>query len=50
MNLKEREQQIITWLNDYHFFRPHQTLNYLTPSEYCDTLNITILRRKVSTM
>jgi len=50
MNLKEREQQIITWLNDYHFFRPHQALNYLTPSEYCDTLNITILRRKVSTM
>ena len=34
MNLKEKEQQIITWLNDYHFFRPHQTLNYLTPNEF----------------
>lgn len=48
--LEEREQQVISWLNDYHFFRPHQALNYLTPSEYCDTLDITILRRQVSTM
>jgi transposase InsO family protein len=48
--LPEREQQIITWLNDYHFFRPHQALNYLTPSEYCATLGLTILRRQVSTM
>lgn len=50
MTIQEREQQIITWLNDYHFYRPHQALNYLTPAEYCDTLGITILRRKVSTM
>jgi putative transposase len=50
MTLKEREAQIIEWLNDYHFYRPHQSLNYLTPSEYCDTLDITILRRQVSTM
>ena len=50
MTLEEREQQVINWLNDYHFFRPHQALNYLTPSEYCDTLGLTILRRQVSTM
>lgn len=50
LTLNEREEQVITWLNDYHFYRPHQALNYLTPSEFCDTLNITILRRKVSTM
>jgi len=50
MTLEERGQQITEWLNDYHFFRPHQALNYLTPSEYCDTLNLTILRRQVSTM
>lgn len=50
MNIEERGKQITHWLNDYHFFRPHQALNYLTPSEYCDTLGITILRRKVSTM
>jgi len=50
MTLEERETQVIAWLNDYHFFRPHQALNYLTPAEFCDTLGITILRRKVSTM
>lgn len=48
--LKERDEQITAWLNDYHFYRPHQALNYLTPDEYCATLGITILRRKVSTM
>lgn len=50
MTLPEREASIVKWLNDYHFFRPHQALNYLTPAEYCDTLGITILRREVSTM
>ncbi len=50
MTLAEREKQIINWLNDYHYYRPHQALNYLTPSEYCDTLGLTIFRRKVSTM
>ncbi len=50
MTLEDREKQVITWLNDYHFFRPHQALNYLTPAEFCDTLGITILHRKVSTM
>ena len=50
MTLEDRERQVISWLNDYHFFRPHQALNYLTPAEFCDTLGITILRRKVSTM
>jgi len=48
--LEERAQQIALWLNDYHFYRPHQALNYLTPAEYCATLNLTILRRNVSTM
>lgn len=48
--LNERAAQITQWLNDYHFFRPHQALNYLTPDEYCATLGITIHRREVSTM
>lgn len=50
MSLDERAEQVNQWLNDYHFFRPHQALNYLTPAEYCDTLGITILRRQMSTM
>ncbi len=40
----ELQTQINHWLNDYHFFRPHQALKYLTPQEFCDTLNITIPR------
>lgn len=48
--LGERGQQITEWLNDYHFYRPHQALNYLTPDEYCATLGLTIHRREVSTM
>lgn len=50
MTLPEREAQIVTWINDYHFFRPHQALNYQTPDEFCATMNITIPRAKVSTM
>jgi transposase InsO family protein len=45
-----RQYQVNRWLNDYHFFRPHQALDYLTPDEFCDTLDITIPRAKVSTM
>jgi transposase InsO family protein/transposase-like protein len=48
--LDERRIQVNRWLNDYHYFRPHQALNYKTPEEYCAKLNITIPRAKVSTM
>lgn len=50
MSLEERKCQIANWLNDYHFFRPHQALNYQTPAEFCDSMNITIRRVEVSTM
>ncbi len=43
-NVAELQAQINSWLNDYHFFRPHQALNYLTPEEFCATLDITIPR------
>jgi transposase InsO family protein len=46
----ELQNQINRWLNDYHYFRPHQALDYLTPEEYCDTLGLTIPRAEVSTM
>ena len=48
--IPELQDQINHWLNDYHFFRPHQALKYLTPHEFCDTLNITIPQLKLSTM
>jgi len=44
------QRQVNRWLNDYHFFRPHQALDYLTPSEYCATLGLTIPRAEVSMM
>jgi len=46
----ECQDQVNRWLNDYHFFRPHQALDYLTPQEFCDTLDITIPRARLSTM
>jgi putative transposase len=49
-NLPELQSAIYKWLNDYHFFRPHQSLDYLTPEEYCAKLNIAIPRARVSTM
>jgi len=48
--LEERKDQVNRWLNDYHFFRPHQALNYLTPDEFCASMNITIPRAGVSTV
>lgn len=50
MSLEQRKHQVATWVNDYHFFRPHQTLNYQTPAEFCATMGITIRRAEVSTM
>jgi putative transposase len=50
LTVPELQSQINRWLNDYHFFRPHQALGYQTPAEYCDTLGLAIPRAEVSTM
>lgn len=44
--VQERQEEADKWLNDWHFYRPHQALNYLTPAEYCATIGITILQTK----
>lgn len=49
-NVAELQHQVNCWLNDYHFFRPHQALQYQTPEEFCATLGLTIPRAEVSTM
>ena len=49
-SLAELHSHITRWLNDYHFFRPHQALSYQTPEEFCATLGLTIPRAEVSTM
>ncbi len=46
MTVEERQREADKWLNDWHFYRPHQALNYLTPAEYCATIGITILQTK----
>lgn len=33
-DIKEQQRLIDEWLDEYHNFRPHQSLGYLTPSEY----------------
>ena len=46
--LEELDRYTNRWLNNYHYFRPHDSLNDQTPEEYCATLDITIERREVS--
>lgn len=33
-DLDEQQRRIDQWLNEYHNFRPHESLGYLTPNEY----------------
>lgn len=47
-NLADLDTYTTRWLNNYHYHRPHNSLNGLTPDEFCATLNLTITRRRVS--
>ncbi len=33
-DIEEQQRRIDVWLKEYHNFRPHQSLGYLTPNEY----------------
>lgn len=33
-DIEEQQRRIDSWLDEYHNFRPHQSLGYLTPNEY----------------
>lgn len=37
-DIKEQQRLIDEWLDEYHKFRPHQALGYLTPYEYYERL------------
>jgi transposase InsO family protein len=37
-----------SWLDKYHFYRPHEALGFLTPAEYCAKLGLSIPRAGVS--
>ena len=34
IDLADQQDMVDAWLNKYHSYRPHQSLNYLTPDEY----------------
>ena len=42
MNLDELSGIIDDWIDNYHFERPHESLAFMTPAEYCDTLGLSI--------
>jgi transposase InsO family protein len=37
-DVKEQQRLIDEWLDEYHTFRPHQALGYLTPHEYYERI------------
>lgn len=49
VDLADQQQIIDEWLEEYHGYRPHQSLGYLTPNEYKDKLEIQN-KAQVSTM
>ena len=47
-SLDELDYYTARWLNNYHYVRPHNNLDGLTPDQFCAKLDITIERRGVS--
>ena len=50
MNAAELRELEDSWLDKYHFYRPHESLNFLTPAEFSATLGLSIPRAGVSYM
>ena len=42
MNVRELSGVVDSWLDKYHVYRPHESLGFLTPAEYCATLGVSI--------
>jgi transposase InsO family protein len=42
MNVTELREVADAWLDKYHFYRPHESLNFFTPADFCATLGISI--------
>lgn len=50
-DIESQQRRIDQWLEEYHNFRPHQSLGYLTPNEYYQkTIGKTIQRNQVLPM
>jgi transposase InsO family protein len=48
MNAGELREAADAWLDKYHFYRPHESLNFLTPAEFSAALGLSIPRAGVS--
>jgi putative transposase len=48
MNVGELTEIVDAWLDKYHFYRPHEALNFLTPAEFSATLGLSSPRSGVS--
>ncbi|MDR2587793.1 MAG: integrase core domain-containing protein [Spirochaetales bacterium] len=42
MNVSELRRIVDSWLDKYHFYRPHEALNFLTPAEFSAALGLSI--------
>jgi putative transposase len=42
LNVSELSSVVDAWLDKYHFYRPHQSLGFLTPAEFSTTLGVSI--------
>ena len=42
LNVTELSKIVDAWLDKYHFYRPHQSLGFLTPAEFSITLGVSI--------
>jgi transposase InsO family protein len=42
LNVAELSSVVEAWLDKYHFYRPHQTLGFLTPAEFSAAFGVSI--------
>ncbi|MDR2536326.1 MAG: integrase core domain-containing protein [Treponema sp.] len=48
MNVGELREVVNSWLDKYHFYRPQEALNFLTPAEFSAILGFSIPKAGVS--
>lgn len=48
LNVSELQTVVDNWLDKYHFYRPHEGLNFLTPAEFSAKMGVSIPHRGVS--
>jgi len=41
-DIQDQQDLVDEWLTKYHTYRPHQSLNYLTPYEYYEKIKTAV--------